>query len=73
MGQDGLGYLFADAHHRVQGGHRLLKDHGDLGAPKLTQRIGREIKKAGRFSVSVLEVDFAAHSRGAWKQTHDGQ
>ena len=28
-----FGDLFADAHERIQGGHRLLKDHRDVLAP----------------------------------------
>ena len=36
-----LGHLVADGEHRVQGGHGLLKDHGDAVAPDLAQpRLG---------------------------------
>ena len=32
--EHGFGNLVADAHDRVEGGHRLLKNHGDLRAPE---------------------------------------
>ena len=38
--------LVADPHHRIQGGHRLLKDHGDSRAAELADGVvcqGREI------------------------------
>ena len=34
-----LGDLVADALHRVQGRHRVLEHHGDVGAPELAQLV----------------------------------
>ncbi len=41
VGQQGFCDLVADAHDRVEGGHRFLESHGDARAAKLAQLIGR--------------------------------
>ncbi len=54
---------------RVQGierGHRLLEDHGDVGAPDLAQP-----RLAGRKKILALEQHLALNLGGAAKQTHD--
>ena len=38
MQPDRFGNLLADGEHRVERGHRLLEDHGDLGATNRAQR-----------------------------------
>ncbi len=44
MDLERLGDLVADALDRVERGHRILEDHGDLGSPEATQLIGRRIE-----------------------------
>src|SRR5260370_30632629 len=66
----GLGKLALDRENRVEGGHRLLIDHGnllatdppDLGVGQLEQ-------------VLTIEDDFPAHrfARRIWNKAHDGQ
>ena len=56
--------------NRVQGierGHRLLEDHGDVGAPNLAQP-----RLAAGDKVLALEIHLALNLRGARKQAHDG-
>ena len=43
MGQHGFGDLLAHAHHWIERGHRLLKNHGDARAAKLAQFIGGQM------------------------------
>mmetsp|Transcript_18259 Transcript_18259/g.28909 ORF Transcript_18259/g.28909 Transcript_18259/m.28909 type:complete len:656 (+) Transcript_18259:1222-3189(+) len=50
-----LGQLLADLHRRVQRSHRLLIDHGDLGAANVAQLFGAHL-----LQVAALELDGAA-------------
>ncbi len=50
----GLGDLATDAHHRIQRGHRFLKDHRDLAATDAAQRALRQAEQIG-----AIEEDFA--------------
>jgi len=56
--QHRLRNLIADAHDWVQRSHRLLKNHGDARAAKLTQLIGRQTGEARGRAVPVLKDDF---------------
>ena len=59
-----FGDLLADAHHRVERGHRLLEDHRDLAAPNLAEPAG-----GGRREIGALEQDLPAHeARGTGQQ-----
>ena len=65
----GLVDLLADAHDRVERGHRVLEDHGDLGAPDralLVLARAHDLEAVdARTSRSRVDVD-------AWLETHDG-
>ena len=67
-GQDGLGDLVADAHHGIERGHRLLKDHGHARAAQLLQVGG-----AGRAEVAALELHLAGEPCLGRQQPHDRQ
>ena len=54
MGLDRLGDLAADGHHRIERGHRLLKDHRDGVAANAPQLGFRE-----RRQIAALEPDLA--------------
>src|SRR5439155_12787671 len=67
---EGFAYLLADGKHGVEGGHRVLEDHGDLIAPDVAHLV-----------VAILEQVFApvkhlARLRLAGRpgyQAHDGE
>ena len=64
----GLFHLGADGHHRVHGGHGLLKDHGDLPAPK-----GPDGLPGGLEQVHPPEEDLAGEFRlGVAQQPRQG-
>jgi hypothetical protein len=64
-----LGELFADLHRRVQRGHRLLVDHGDLGAAQLPQLL---LAHGGH--VAALEQDLAGDDFPVLAHVlHDGE
>lgn len=65
---DGLGDLGADLHDRVESGHGLLKDHGDLAAAKTAH---------GWFGLSE-EIAAAERNRSrdageGWQKAQQGQ
>ena len=70
MTQNALDDLLADRQHRVERGHRLLKDHRDAIAAKLAQGRRRKLHK-----IDAVEQDLAAgDSPGrARHQAHDRQ
>ncbi len=53
-----LTHLLLDGVQRVERGHRLLEDHGDLVAPDLAERVRRE-----RQHILALEPDFSGGMR----------
>ena len=59
MSAHGFGDLVADAHHRIEGGHRLLEDHGDARAAELTEFILAEGRKVRGLRRSILKTDVA--------------
>ena len=64
----GLVHLAADAQHRIEGGHGLLEDHGDLLAPDFLQ-----LPLAHFGDVRPLVADFAAGDpAGLLQQAQDG-
>ena len=64
-----LGKLLAAGHGRIQRGHRLLIDHGDLGAADLPQLL-----LAHRPHVAALEEDLAGDDAAVRAHVlHDGE
>ena len=59
-----FGDLLADAHHRVERGHRLLEDHRDLAAPNLAEPSGEAVAR----SVPSNRISPPASARGAGQQ-----
>ena len=77
VGADRFGDLRADAHDRVQRGHGLLEDHGDVAAAAAAhfalgqgEQIGRDVFAGvtGRG-----EQDFSGDVCGVGKQPQHGQ
>jgi len=62
VGQQCLSELVADAHDRVEGGHGLLKDHGDLAAAELTH-----------FSCGERKQGLAGEGDGAGERRRGGE
>ena len=61
--------LTADAPHRIERRHRVLKDHRQLAAANGAHRIEREAR-----NIAATQPDFAAHDPQARRQQpHDGQ
>ena len=73
MRQDRLGNLVADAHDRVECGHRLLKDHGNARAAQLTERFGGESREMCGMGLAGLKGDISGDGGGRGKQAHDGE
>ena len=72
--QDGFGDLVADAHDRIEGGHGLLKNHGDLRAAEEAHGfIGDcgEVELGGVCCAGELNLARDAGLRR--KQAHDGE
>ena len=71
--QDGFHDLVADAEHRVERGHRFLKDHRDLGAPDAPHPFGAGGHKV-QWPVPAVKQDRACVDAPARKigQPHDG-
>ena len=68
MADDGLGDLPADRIDRVEGHHRLLEDHADLGAAQVRKRA-----VAHRHHILPGELDAARKLRPAGReQPHQG-
>ena len=62
--------LVADAHGRVEGGHGLLEDHGDLLAPDTTHP---PLVGADEVVVDAGQAHRAARVDVFGQQAHDGQ
>src|SRR5262249_15493071 len=64
----GLGKLALDGEHRVEGGHGLLKDHGNLLTTDMPHLQVGELEQ-----VLTLEDDFPSHrfARRVWNEAHD--
>ena len=68
VGADHLHHLVAHLEDGVQGGHRVLEDHGDLVAAQ-----GHELLLGELHHVDAVEVDLAAHDLAVLgEQPHDG-
>ena len=68
MHQQRFAHLAAHLEHRVQAGHRLLKDHRNIIAADLAQLF---IRKSGQ--VLIFKPDAAArHAAGVFQQAHNG-
>jgi hypothetical protein len=69
MDGERLGDLQADPEHRIERGHRLLEDHGDLPAADAPHLLVREPQK-----LAPAKADRATGTRRAGgEQLHDGQ
>ena len=56
--------LQADPEHRIERGHRLLEDHGDLAAADAAHLLVGELEQ-----LAAVEADGALRMRaGAWRQ-----
>ena len=69
VGHDGGGDLIADGEHGVEGGHRLLEDHGDPRAAHAAHRLG----VLGEQVLALEEHATGGHPPGRRHQPHDGQ
>ena len=69
VSEDGFRDLFADAHDRVEGGHRFLENHGDARAAKLAQLLGGQCGQMRGQAVAILKSDFAGDR---WRQAEAG-
>ena len=68
VGFERFGDLAPDRHHRVQGRHRLLKDHGDLSSAIAPHLLCRQLEQ-----ILTGKADGAFHPRGRIEQAQDGQ
>ena len=73
VSEDGFRDLFADAHDRVEGGHRFLENHGNARATKLAQLIGGQFGQMRGQAVAILKSNFAGDDGGGREQSHDGK
>ena len=73
--QHGLGELVAHRVQRVQAGHGLLEDHGDLGAADAAQRGRRGLGQVMLRALAVAEQDpaFLDAAGRLGQEAHDGQ
>ena len=67
--------LLADRIDRVQRAHRLLEDHGDLGAAQPLHRARAFLGEVADLAVAGMEQDLAPRdtARGRRDQPHDGE
>ena len=68
--------LRANAHDRVERGHRLLKDHGDFASAHgayLSGRGGDKILRGGLRLGMQLEQGFAFDASTGWREAHQGE
>ncbi len=74
VSEHGFGDLVADAHDGIEGGHGLLKNHGDAGAAKLTELVGGQSGQVGgrSIAIAVLKSNFAGDLGGWGQEAHDG-
>ena len=68
MGLDGFGDLSADGHDGVEGGHGLLKDHGDLPAA-----LAAELGVGEGAEVLTGEEDLPGDAGGGGKKAEQGE
>ena len=59
MRDDGFGNLISDAHHGIERGHRLLKNHGDARTAELAHGVVIERGQIARCGTVIGEEDFA--------------
>src|ERR1700733_11374867 len=72
MRQYGLDYLVANAHDRIEGGHRLLKDHRNARPAGWAHGIVRWGGKIGGRAI-LGEENFARDSCLRREKPHDGE
>src|ERR1035437_8273977 len=73
VSEHGFRDLVADAHDRIESGHRLLEDHGHARAAEFAQPIGGQTGEMRGSAVAILESDFAFDGGGGREQAHDGK
>ena len=67
--------LSADAEHRVQAGHGLLKDHGHIVAPQILHPLRGGLGDIVALAVAEVQTNFAVHDLALrpLQQLHDGE
>ena len=67
--------LSADAEHRVQAGHGLLKDHGHIVAPQILHPLRGGLGDVVALAVAEVQANFAVHDLALrpLQQLHDGE
>ncbi len=70
VNHNGFGNLPADGEHRVETGHRLLKNHGDIVAAHLAHFTNRQLEQVLSMEQNLAADNFA---RRGLHQPHDGQ
>jgi hypothetical protein len=71
--QDGLGDLLAHAHHRVQGGQRFLKDHGNPQTAEAVHIVLGNLEQIEWRALPVAESDFSGGVGLRRQQAHQGE
>ena len=71
VGLDRLDDLLADPVHRVQRGHRVLKDHPELVAAVVLHSLVRDLEQIGPL-VEHLALEARVHAAGQTHQRHRG-
>jgi len=70
---NGFRNLRADAHHRIQGGHRLLKNHGDFAATHRAPRFFVDLRQVAFARAAALQHGSATDARSRRQQPHQRQ
>jgi hypothetical protein len=72
-----LGYLTADGHDRIKGGHGLLKDHGDLASPQTAESGRAQTEqvdwRSGRMRIGSAPENLSTYPSHGVEQAEDGQ
>src|ERR1700722_18822897 len=68
-----LFHLRADTHHRIEGRHRLLKNHGDIAAAHLSELFALSRYETPAAAAARCEPSFAAATRTGRFETHQGE
>src|SRR5258707_9694519 len=64
MRPDGFGHLVAASKNRIEGGHRLLEDDGDLRSPFLTKRLLLQLEHVEGEVIPAREKDLTRQIPG---------
>ena len=64
MEADGFDDLLADGEDGIEGGHRLLEDHGDVAAADRLHLFFGELEEVAALEEDLATEDFAGRARG---------